>query len=376
MNAFGTVLIFCIALIPPALAYVGKRYFGRDITILEMCAQAVIGVVAVIGIWIGGNNLAVRDTEILNGVVTRTEVRQMRCYRDGITGCTQSYPCDFYRDSRGNSRHHTCYRYPWERNYEVYSNTDDGEDPSLLIDRVDPQGRNIPPRWVEIQPGDPFSRTNHYSNWVRAARDSLFHREPMLEERYADLLVDYPEEIYDYYRIDRVVAPNVQMDEDLWNREITRILSTLGPTRQMNLIVVVTEGTGLDYAAVLQHHWYGFRKNDAVLMIGLNNGAIAWADVRSWSKEARFDIELRNYVSQMAGTNLSAIDVPAFMNEVNRIGDAYFVRRPMAEFEYLRSDIPPPWWLILASIAFSIVFSVVASYYFAMYDPFNPDTWN
>lgn len=366
-------LLFLFLFIPVAIALIAKFALKFDISWKEFAAQIAAGCLSVFIVWSIGAESATWDREVWNGSVTRTNMWQFSCPMNTMNPCTNSYSCNCRPvctttiDSRGNPQQSchtecdTCYTYPWERNWEVYSNVWDG---AMNIRRIDPQGANPPPRWVAIEPGEPVSTTNRYQNWVRAASSSLFNESPEADSVYAELLVDYPDDIVDYYRIGRVLTPNVELaNERVWNNELAMILSRLGPSRQMNMVFVITEGTQRDYAFAMRRHWQGFKKNDAIVFIGLNQGNIAWAEVMSWSRSELFNIELRAFFEEQQGTAFASLNPRETLAQVEEIG-SLFERRSMEEFEYLRGDIPPPTWLLILATILSVGGGIGLSIFF------------
>lgn len=364
-------LLFLFLFIPVVIALIAKFAFKLDITWKEFGAQIAAGVLSVAVVWGLGAESATWDREVWNGSVTRTEMRQFSCPTNTMNPCRNGYTCNCRRvyagsDSEGRPRYRTecdtCYRYPWERDWLVHTNV---HSVPFDIDRIDAQGRGEPPRWTAITPGEPVSTTAPYQNWVMAANHSLFNESPEADSIYADLLVDYPIDIVDYYRLDRVVTPNVELaNERLWNRELSNSLSRLGPSRQMNIVLVISEGTERSYASAMRRHWRGFKKNDAIIFVGLDAaGNVTWSEVMSWSRNELFNIETRAFFEQNIGQPFASLDPRQIMAQVEELS-LLFERRPMHEFEYLRGDIPPPTWLIIVAMILSIGGGIGLSIFF------------
>lgn len=364
-------LLFVFLFIPVVIALIAKFAFKLDISYREFGAQIVAGCLSVLIVWSIGAESATWDREVWNGAVTRTRMYEFSCPMNTLNPCTNSYSCNCRQvyagtDSNGRARYRTecdtCYVYPWERNWEVYSNVWNG---NMNIRRIDAQGAQTPPRWAAIRPGDPVSTTNGYQNWVRAASSSLFNESPEADSVYEELLVDYPIEIVDYYRLDRVVTPNVELrNEREWNRELANSLSRLGPSRQMNMVFVITKDTQRDYAFAMRRHWRGFKKNDAIVFIGLDaSGNITWSETMSWSRNELFNIEMRAFFEERIGQSFAALNPRDTMAQVEEIS-LLFERRPMHEFEYLRGDIPPPTWLLILATILSVGGGIGLSIFF------------
>jgi hypothetical protein len=303
---------------------------------------------------------ATTDVETWNGSITE----KVRDKRDCPSGwnyfqddfCTQyttrtvddGETCS--TDSKGNRsctrQSHTEYHYdyPWEIKWRLKSSDLDEE---WEVDRVDPQGAVSPPLYMHTSIGDPASKTHRYTNWVRAASDSLFHEDGM-DHRYDGLIPKYPQELYDLYKMDRIVQVGVDIpDVSEYNRLLSVALSELGPKRQMNAIIVLVDAktAGTDYPAAVRRAWKGFKKNDAVVFIGLDGTKVAWSDVLSWSKDDMFNVLLKDDLAKQARQDL---DMRGLIIRLHMIGMEHYSRREMAEFDYLRDEIPtPPWLLVL-----------------------------
>lgn len=367
-------MLFLIVLIPVAIACIAKFALKFDICWKEFALQIVAGVVAVSLIWCIGFFSKAGDQEILNGAVTGKNVAYERCYTNMVARvCRNSYDCNCYTvctpttDSKGNVTGQscttycdTCYRYPWEKNYDVQTSIG-----NYTISRVDDQGRNMPARFSRVQVGDPAARTHNYQNWVKAASNSLFRDSAAAAERYEGRLPTYPIRIYDYYNVDRFVQVGTRLSNARqWNAQISRANSVLGPRKQMNLIIVVANNVDTDYAYALRYHWTGLKKNDAVVFIGTRNNVVSWVEVLSWSKNPAYEVRTREYLTQFNGLPVTSIQPAAFTEQLKQIGLANFERRPMKDFEYLRGDITPPTWLIWLSIIFSVILGVGLSILF------------
>lgn len=367
-------MIWLIILIPITIALIAKFALKLDICWKEFAIQICAGVLAVSLIWVGGYFSKTGDREVWNGAVTSKSVAFERCYKDMFAPrvCRNSYSCNCHQvctttyDSKGNASQSchtecdTCYRFPWEKDYEVKSNVG-----NFTISRIDDQGRGTPPRWTQVRVGDPTSTTHNYQNWVKAASGTLFRDAESTMMKYEGKLPDYPIQIYDYYNINRLVTVGTRLpNAQRWNTEISKTLSVVGPTRQMNLIVVVANNVDPDYAYALRRHWEGFKKNDAVVFIGIRNNNVAWVEVLSWSKDAGFDVQTRAYLSTFVGQNITTLNPQVVVGQIGEIAKKRFERRPMKDFEYLRGDIDPPSWLLWTSIIFSIIMGVGLSIFF------------
>ncbi len=358
MNPIYFLLI--IPLLAPFLVlYFTKRFTKEN---LLPASGFMVGGTIVLAIVIAAfANYTTRDTEVLNGFVTSKEVNRFMCPVNTSNPCENGYDCHCrtIAYSCGTSKNPStcyrtecdrCYKYNWEQNFFVDSSLQ-GER-AYKISRVDDQGAVEPPRWKAVKHGDPVSITNTYTNYILGAVDSLFAEDGKAEEKYKAIIPAYPLNIYDYYRIDRLVTVGkVNLDRKVWNESISRILVQVGPRKQANVIVVVAEGVNMDFANAVRRSWKGFKKNDIVVFAGVDTaGNLTWTRVMSWSKLSIVNVKMEGEILRLfQGKPLEPV---AFTDTIKTVSLAYFERRSMQEFEYLKdeasmSDTQVTWiWII------------------------------
>lgn len=292
-------------------------------------------------------NYTPRDTETLNGFVTGKDIHKFQCPVNTANPCENDYNCNcrIIRYSCGTSDSpqtctrqecDKCYVYPWEQNFFVHSSLQG--DRAYKISRIDRQGALEPPRWREVKINDPVSIKNSYVNYILGAVDSLFAEDGEAEVKYKSVIPAYPQGIFDYYKIDRLVTVgNVTLDRKAWNETISHVLVHVGPRKQANIIVVVAEGVDMDFANAVRRSWRGFKKNDIVVFAGVDAaGKMEWARVMSWSKESMVNIKMESDLLQaFQGKQL---ELDPFMTIVKGVSLAHFERRPMEEFKYLKDS--------------------------------------
>lgn len=371
------ILLF-FAFIPMAVAGIMKYAFHNDISWKEMVVQGAAGILGVLLVWGTMRYSDAQDIEIWNGSISNKFQQTENCpigwNRSKDWFCTEYDTRSVYshtecasRDDDGNC---TSYRdvyeteykydYPWERKWFIESSN---LDERWMINRVDRQGANTPPRWTNTVVGEPASKQNHYMNWILAASDSLFHEDGVLEEKYLKSIPNYPINVYDIYKIDRVITDQ-NIDIKAWDARLDNALIDLGPNKQMNAIIFVVDAVKFqnDYPYAVRRAWNGFKKNDAVVFVGVNGTDIAWTEVLSWSKDKLFEVSLRNDLM-----NLGTLDIDTFFEAFERNGQ-YYARRSMTEFEYLKAEIPIPTGLMIALFIMSIGVSLGLSFLFKRID--------
>ena len=311
----------------------------------------LISSIAIAATFFISGSAATSDVEIWNGQVTAKErlhgsyQRPYDCNCRTVTSCSGS---GADRRCTSDRQCDTC----WEDRYTVTWNcsTTVGK---FTIEHLDRGSRAVyaspnPPRWMEINVGDPASKTNTYTNYVQAVPESLFKpAAATLKERFSSLIPAYPDQVFDFYKIDRFLTPGYSSpDAPAWNAAISEMLKVRGPSKQVNAVVVVAKTSDPDYVHALRDAWQGANKNDVVLVIG----SAAWpkidfVEVISWTKNELFKVQLRDTVM-----GIGTIQREPILNALAKQIDTNFERRRMREFEYLQAEIDPPGWLLITLV--------------------------
>ena len=352
-----TILLLLIPL--AAWILIAKIKFGHEFTWAEMGIQGAVTAIVLAAVSFAGFDSQTSDTMLVNGVVTETNARRESCnqfwsdwpdsfctnqdtrtVRDGET-CTT--------DSKGNRtctpRYKTQYRsvFPWEIRYFVFTDIDY----SYEIDRVDAQGVRVPPRFETIEIADPVTVEVGYTNYIKGASATLFN------QRYSEVpQINYPE-VFDYYRVNRVIYTDVQVDPaflEKWNEDLSEMNSRIRQTGA-NVIINVVNGEQ-DWAERLAQAWDAHNINDIVVSIGATpENTIRWVDVRSWSSNEMVDIVIRDSIME-----LGTIDSTQINEVIKTAVTDHYEMQSMSDFEYLSDDISTPTWVyILAGIILLIV---------------------
>jgi hypothetical protein len=204
-----------------------------------------------------------------------------------------------------------------------------------------------------------------YINWIQAVPESLFNSsETSLSKKYKIPL--YPEKVYDYWHIDRVLNPDgvvPSADVKALNNSLAHTLKLLGPQRQANVVVVFTKQEA-EFSRALEVSWLRGNKNDIVVVIGMTTyPEIMWVDVFSWSSESIHDVSLRDGILEM-----KSFDQSKFISVLEHTAMKHFIRKPMKEYEYLKDEVDPPLYVVLIGIIISLLVSGGLSYYFSKID--------
>lgn len=354
------VLFFIPAILAILFFTFGKKSITLKEFLLQMAIQAVIAGISVYVIY----NRNTWDSEILNGqVVSKT--------RDEVS-CEHSYKCFCYQscstDSKGNQSCHevcqTCYEHSYDVSWRVRADIG-----TTTISRVDRQGLKEPSRWSVVQIGDPYSDSHSYTNYIKAAPDTLFRHQGLME-KYKDKLPKYPNNLYDYYKIDRtVVVGGTLADLNSWHEGLSKINRDIGKQKEVNMVMVVVFNQPREYFYALEQSWIGGKKNDVALVVGVDNSlSIQWTEVMGWTTNELFKVKLRDSI--LALKTLEKDSVLKVLKEETHSG---FVRRSMKDFEYLEASITPSTTEWIVSVLIGLFCSIGLGVFMHKNDVFNEE---
>ena len=344
---------FLIPLLPALFLFI---LFHHRITLKEFSIQ--VGVQAVIaGIFVGLIYMQnVSDYEVWNGVVASKKQERV--------SCSHSYQCNCRSVTHGSGDNQTtsiecdtCYEHTHDYDWAVYTTNQE----RLEIDRVDRQGVNEPQRFAAVKMGEPTSVTHGFTNYIKGAPDTLF-RHHGLVEKFQNSIPGYPGSIYDYYRLDRLVQVGTSVpDARDWNVQLSIMNGELGRKKQVNMIVVTVKNQPQDYFFALEQKWLGGKKNDAILVVNVDNeNKITWAGVTAWTKNELFKVALRDDVLAV-----DTLDREKVLSVLKKNVQDLYVRKDFEEFSYLKASIKPSKWQWILSLVVGFLVSIGLS--FALY---------
>lgn len=285
----------------------------------------------------------VMDIEVLNGEVTGKYSKQV--------SCSHSYPCNprtvCSRTGKTTSCRtvwSTCYEHSYDMSWRIKSTV--GE---ITIHKEDRRGLTQPARWTKVVVGEPASVTNSYRSYVREAPEHFMSHvtgQAAIKD-YEGKIPKYPDDIYDYYRINRVVEAGIKVpDKDQWNQRTSEFLKKRGADKKVNLVTVFTNEKSYRFSEAINASWFGGKKNDVVVIISTETWPkISWVRVLSWTDAEIFKISTRNELIEM-----SEVNIDKYFDILGRNIDELFVYRSMRDFEHLSENQPPPLWAIIVSI--------------------------
>lgn len=298
---------------------------------LDIVVAGVVAAVSFLVTLIGCNiamYVSTSSVEKLNGEVTGKE--------QVTVSCSHSYQCNCRTVTSGSGKNQTtstvcdtCYEHSHDYDWDVYTNVG-----TITIDRVDRQGVDEPQRWSIVNNGDAVAVDHTYTNWIKPAHDSLFHKKDE-DEKVIAALPKYPGQIYDYYRINRIVLDGVNVPNlPQMNQYLSDQLRVVGPKSQANIIIVVTNKPSVSFATDVYAAWQGAEKNDVVVFVSLDGNQIRWVDVEAWSKSSIFQVKLRDAIN-----DTKTFDMKTVIDLSAQNTSQYYKRKPMKEFEYLKDDV-------------------------------------
>lgn len=284
-----------------------------------------------------------QETQILNG-------RVLEKFRD-TTSCEHSYSCNCRTVKSGNTtstKCDTCYEH--FNDYDWVVKSDVGK---VYIKRIDDQGKKEPPRFTDVQIGEPFSVKGTYYNFIKASPLSVFKDYGTFKNVATP---NYPD-VYDYYRINRVVNWNSAYTKDfnVLNDHLNKALKTTSPLVKANVIVVFYSGSD-DIINATKVKNLGGKINDVTVFIKANkDGLIEHVGVYSWSKNDMVNTVIRDEI-----LDIKTVDHAKISSAINNNLLKYYKHRSIKEFEYLKHNVEMPTWYYVLQ-GFLCVLYIVAN---------------
>lgn len=294
------------------------------------------------------------DVQIINGFVTQKQQEKV--------SCSHSYECHCRTVYRGSGKDRrpvrecdTCYEHTNDWDWVVRSNVGEVE-----IARIDRQGSYEPPRFKAVRLNEPFMREQSYENYVKASPGSLFRHQGLVE-KYQSKIPAYPSDVYDYYRLNRlVVVGGAVTDEQQWNDELSELNAALGGKKQVNIVVVIAKNLPPEYFYALEQAWIGGKKNDVILVVGTDNfRQVKWANVMAWTSNELFKVQLRDAI-----VSLDVLERRDTIAALRTNILSTYARKPMADFHYLVASITPSPTQWAITLIIGLITSILMSVYF------------
>lgn len=355
MDLTFQVLLF----IPFVVCIAVALLFRSTIVWQEALAMFVITCLTVSMIYLGGKHSQISDSKIQVGEIFSKE-RVNDSHQESYS-CNCHTTCSGYGKRRSCSRHcSTC----WRTRYTVdwYAMTSFGrhtvDSDNSLYSSVWRQPD--PARYNEIKNGDPFNRTLSFSNYVKAVPDSILHINPMNSVHQSSIPA-YPQ-VYDQYKTEHVLTVGqVPINVGEWNLAIQDILKKISPKNCMNIIVIFTDIQDKGFQYSVENAWRTGKINDTLIFIGVEGDKITWSGVSGWMhNESNEDyiVALKNELFDVKTIDISQITSIIAKHVTN------FKQPNEEKFEYLKSAIEPPTWVLVLSCIFELVALCGLGYFF------------
>lgn len=344
------MLLFLVLFLLSGLVALGFLIFGgKRITLAKFGLQMGVQLLACAALAALSYHTNTGDTETVSGWVTGKTTEHVHC--------RHSYDCNCYTtchtSSKGNTTCHehcsTCYEHRFDVHWDVQSTLE-----NYSIDTVDRQGLQEPPRWTATKVGEPVADKHSYTNYIKGNPDTLFRRDGDYV-RFKDTLPAYPQRLYDYWHIDRVVTVGGAVaDAAALNAELAVANANLGARKQVNIILVLVKGQPKEWFYALQQAWLGGKKNDFIVVMGLGDDgqSILWVDTMAWAKDDIVKVTVRDDLLAMnPWTGTTGDPIAIIAKDV----DQYYVRKPMAEFKYLEDAVKPSMTAWVVTLILSLL---------------------
>lgn len=357
---------FAIIAMVPVLVALGCFLTSREITWKEFLVQIVVQL-AIAGIAAGIVSCAnTHDTEVWNGsVVSKKKV---------WVSCSHSYQCNCRETCTGSGSNRscsttcdTCYEHSNDWDWDVYTSNSE----TITINRVDRQGNHEPARWAAVALGEPTAVEHSYVNYVKGAPGTLFKRQGAIE-KYASTIPKYPDRIYDYYKLDRLVTVGLSVPNAReWNIALEKLNAEIGSPRQVNIIVVLVNEEHREWYYALEEAWIGAKKNDVVLVVGVRaDMMVMWSEVMTWTTDKTFVVKLRDDMFTISNPLTPEVMTQKLRSNIV----AYHKRKPMKDFEYLSSSIVPSTTQWVVTLIIGLLTSIGLSWLFHIHDVFGDES--
>ena len=358
-------MVFTVLLIIPALVALGFFLFsGRSITIKEFLVQiavqaAIAGISTGIIYWSDTS-----DIETWNGVITSKKHFHV--------SCSHSYSCHCRQVCSGSGKNESCYTHCdtcYEHSYDVewHGYTSNSED--IEINTVDRQGLHEPSRWTAMHVGEPTAIEHSYTNYIKAAPDTLFRR----NGEYKQFQVPQHPRTYDYYRTMRIVTMGVPVPA-VAEDQLNEVNAALGSRKQVNIMLMTVRNQPREWFYALEQRWLGGKKNDLTVVVSVDQqGVIQWVNVMAWCQNEMVKIVIRDSIMSV-GKLQSIEDWGNVVGDIREGVTGFYIRKPMADFKYLESTITPTTTEWAISLVIGLLVAIGLGIVMIKNDLFNEET--
>lgn len=354
------MIFFTLLLIPTLIAVCTFIFGGKQVTVKELLMQMGVQLL-IVGIAVACiYHRNISDTELWHGRVAEKKKETV--------SCRHGYPCNCHEICSGSGKDRscythcdTCYEHTWDYDWMVYTTNRE----SIEIDKIDSQGVQEPPRWTQVKIQEPTAVTHSCINYIKAAPDSLF-RHSGLVQKFQSSIPTYPLNVYDYYKVDRVVSEVALPDMANWNQALMELNADLGAKKEVSAALVILKDKPHDFFYALEQAWTGGKRNDSILVVNLSGDTITWVDVMAWTRDPLFKVKLRDDVLA-----LGSLDRDQIMQVYQKDIVTFHQRKRMEEFEYLKASVVPTKGEFIFVLILGVIVALGLSYFVFNEDVFN-----
>ena len=216
----------------------------------------------------------------------------------------------------------------------------------------------------------PTSVAHNYTNLVTAAKDNVIHtkvsQEVITQLTKVGKLREYPRQYSDQYgatKLNRIIDTTGKTNVGELLKRLNSFSATHGSSKQVNPIIYITD-QDRTFKAALEQYWNKAKKNDIVLILGLDGDMIAWSDVIAWTNNSDFIVD--------CGYEFDTFKINDFDKIVGRFSNLIiksYERKPMEEFAYLKENITLEWyWQALVLLGNIIMSFFIMRYMLSNYE--------
>jgi len=136
----------------------------------------------------------------------------------------------------------------------------------------------------------------------------------------------------------------VNLDTTDLENSLSDKLKVLGAKKQANIILILTNTKDKNYRYAVEKEWLGGKKNDIVVILGLDGENIIWVDGFTFGLSQGNHLMLTQMFDELRGKDVKLDNV---VDIVTQHVDKNFVRKQMKDFEYLTRELQPSLSLLI-----------------------------
>lgn len=291
------LLFYILTLLLPLILLTYMKYkLNKKLTLFEVIFGIFFFTSAATGIYYSNVNHQLYDYHVLNGEITKKVRREVPC--------EHSYRCNC-RTQGGTERCHTCYKHSHDWDWVLLTTAGEAK-----VYRIDSRGLRTPPNWKKAYLSEPATIFKPFTNYVNANPAYIFdHEKYNADKHFDDMIPSYPLYFQNDYAYNHIISINHDIQElPEWNQRLAEMLKTLGPLKQVNILIVIVDVADPDYKYALEKAWLRGKPHDVIIVIGSTHlPAIDWLDIISWSPSTEFRNDLRQELNALKNLDIDSV---------------------------------------------------------------------